>query len=334
VNIPFGERYAAAILEGGGILVDLTTGDFTRLNASAAIVYEVMSSSQDFPAAVEEIARRLGITCERATQAIEATVTGLAHRAPRQDPAGAFHYRLANDGAGYDLFFAGAPRIRVSTDGQFVRALPGPALREAELYEYVRSVGPKILFLRGGAVIHGAACTLKGRSLAISGESGAGKTTTVRAFVEAGARPISEDILVVASPSPTSIYVEGEKAMHGWAKTMARQLAAAPDRDLPTAEIDQALRGGTTCLSEIWMVSAARRVASDRIALKPLGAIDATLAVMKGLFLGDAAAPGWRRFLTLSSSIAAATPILDSPMPNGIGRLAAAAKAYIENSAS
>jgi len=52
---------------------------------------------------------------------------------------------------------------------------------------------PKIMFTRGLSVLHAASCAVNGALIAFAGQSGAGKTTTVRAFVQQGAQPVTED---------------------------------------------------------------------------------------------------------------------------------------------
>jgi hypothetical protein len=334
VTRPFRERYAVQVLRDGGIAIDLSTGDVTRLNLTAAAICAALVTTDDPSAVAEDVAARLGTTRENAVRAIESTIAALARPAPRRKPAGAFHYQVAREGDGYDLMFEGTKRLWVSADGRFMRALRDPSMRESQLYEYVRSVAPKLLFLRGAGVVHGAACLTGTGLLAFCGESGAGKTTTVRAFVEAGARPVSEDLLLLASVSPPSIYASGEKAVHAWARSAAVSLSAVPDQDFSTGDLDKVLTGDVLPIDQIWMIAADRRTPSERLLPSRIGATDSLVALMGTLFLGAASADGWRRFLTLTGQIAAGVPVFDTPVPNGIDRLRAAARSYTESSTS
>ena len=334
MTAPFGDRYAVRTLADGGILIDLSTGDLTRLNVTAAAICEALASTDDLSTAAESVAARLGTDRENAVRAIKSTTDALARPAARRKPIGAFHYQLSAAGDGYDLMFEGTTRLRVSADGRSIRAQPDPSMRESRLYEYLRSVAPKILFLRGAGVVHGSACLTTRGLLAFCGESGAGKTTTVRAFVEAGAGPISEDLLVLATGSPLSIYSSGEKAVHQWARAAAQRLFAIPDQDIPTDDLDKALGGDIVPIDRIWMLAADRRTADERLVPRPMGATDALVAIMGTLFLGAASSDGWRRFLALTAQIAAGVPVFHAPMPNGIDRLRAAARLYTESSTS
>ena len=334
MTAPFRDRYAVQTLQDGGILIDLSTGDFTRLNVTAAAICEALSFTDDLSMVAEDIAARLGTDRENAVLAIKSTTDALALPAPRRKPIGAFHYQIAPFGDGYDLMVEGTTRLRVSADGRSIRSLPDPSMRESQLYEYVRSVAPKILFLRGAGVVHGAACLTTRGLLAFCGESGAGKTTTVRAFVEAGARPISEDLLVLASGSPLSIFANGEKAVHGWARAAAERLFALPDQDMPTDDLEKALAGDTLPIDRIWMIAADRRTANERLVPSPIGATEALVAIIATFFLGAASADGWRRFLALTAQISTGVPVFDTRVPNGVDRLRAAAKLYTESSTS
>ena len=62
---------------------------------------------------------------------------------------------------------------------------------------HLRSVVPKLLALRGIRVLHASAVEIDGSLLVFSGQSGAGKTTSAKAFAQAGARLVSEDLLVL-----------------------------------------------------------------------------------------------------------------------------------------
>jgi hypothetical protein len=328
------ERFAVLTLTDGGILIDLSTGDYTRLNVTAAIVCDVLASSTTGTSTATRVAERLRISQTNATQAIESVTSALKTLPPRRKLAGDFRFEPASEGTGYVLLSGGVPRLWTSEDGLRLRVVhPGP-MGVAELYEYVRSIAPKLLFLQGESVLHAAGCVTSGRLRAFCGESGAGKTTTARAFRAAGGRLISEDLLVLGSAAPLAIYAGGEKSVHGWARETAKILQAAPETELPTSTLRGALTGEQLAVREIWVIDAARRRPADGLSPRALGATDAAVAVMSSLFLGAASASGWRRFLALAGSIATSVATFEAPMPDGLDRLGAAVKAYTENSAS
>lgn len=70
------------------------------------------------------------------------------------------------------------------------------------------SMGMGILLLRRGLLcLHGAALRINGRTVALLGESGAGKSTTSAALIRRGAIPLSDD-LVALRPRDGSFIVE------------------------------------------------------------------------------------------------------------------------------
>jgi hypothetical protein len=227
----FRDRYAVQRFEDGGIVIDLSTGDYVRLNSTAAVISDFLAEANEASAAVPEVAKRLRITNDEAARAIETVVSGLANPAPRRDPVGDFHYGPATDGTGYVLSSRGLPRLWVSLDGSSVRLIPEEALSASQLYEYVRAVAPKLLFLQGATVMHGAGCVTNKNLRAFCGESGAGKTTTARAFGAAGGRVISEDLFSLHRlPLSLSTLTVRRRSMPGrgrwlndWAKRALRK---------------------------------------------------------------------------------------------------------------
>ena len=282
----FRDRYAVQRFKDGGIVIDLSTGDYVRLKAKAGIICDLLVESDEASSAVAEAAKQLGITGEEAARAIETVVSGLANPAPRRDPVGAFHYSPAIDGTGYLLSSRGLPRLWVSLDGSNVRAIPNGPTSAAQLYEYVRAVAPKLLFLQGATVMHGAGCVTNERLRAFCGESGAGKTTTARAFGAAGGNVISEDLLLLASASPLTVYVNGEKVLHGWARTMAERLGRTRSEEVSAVGAREALSGERIPVKEIWLVDAERRHLGEGIHPRALPITDAAVRLMSSLFLG------------------------------------------------
>ncbi|HLK91580.1 MAG TPA: PqqD family protein [Polyangia bacterium] len=332
----FRERYAVHRLRDGGLIVDLVTGTYSRLNASAAEICAVLLEAPDAAASVLRVAQLFACSDDVARSAIADVLAGLARRGPRREPLGSYRY-LRDPTGGYLLTSSGRPRIAIDADGAHVRlAAPDDDSTSLEqIFAYLRAVAPKALFLQSTLVMHGAANRTRQGVRVISGVSGAGKTTTARAFAASGAELFAEDMLVVASLSPASIFSTGEKTIDDWAEQSAATLIRDRRRQIATSMLGPTNRGAPTPIEEIWFIDGGRRLREAPV-LSPrkLGETDGALAIMTSLFLGGASNDAWREFLTIAGALASSVPVFETLMPDGIDRLEAAARRYTESSAS
>jgi hypothetical protein len=335
VGTAFLDRYAIRNFHDGGVLIDLATGTYMRLNISATDICAVLADASDIGSAAAQLTRRWGRTEDAALRTIRDVVEGLGQLGLRREPPGAFRYAASPQG-GYVLTSNGSPRVRNSSDGTSAwLASPDVPATTAQIFGYLRAIAPKLLFLQSTVVIHGSASRIQGGVRVISGESEAGKTTTARAFHAAGRTLFAEDMLVLTSSSPLRVYDGGETAINAWAARSAKRLAHSPHDKIDAAVLRTATAGEPIPVSEIWFIDSARRgQCGDQIVPRRLGETEGALAVMTSLFLGASSPDAWRVFLSLAGDIAAAVPLFETPMPAGLGALAAAAKSYTENSAS
>lgn len=331
----FRTRYALQRFRDGGILVDLTTGIYLRLNLSAVEICSILAETDEIGLARSALAQRSRSTEADAEMMIRDVMEGLGQLGPRREPPGAFRY-LPDECGGYVLASNGVSQIRVSPNGTSVQLVsPSDPPDAAQLYGYLRAIAPKLLFLQSTVVIHGAASRIRHGIRVISGESGAGKTTTARAFDAAGASMFAEDMLVVASVSPLCVYSCGEKAINTWASQSAERLTRNPGDVIYGSPLKATDHGQPTSVLEIWFIDGSRRTNDYREILpKRLGETAGGLAVISSLFLGSATPEAWRVFLALSGSVAEAVPLFEALMPTGLDQLQSAAKRYKEISTS
>jgi hypothetical protein len=330
---PFGDRYAVERLGDGGILADLATGSYSRLNRTATAICEELARSNDVEATASGLAARWCIPLAEATAAIGDVLRALDAQGPRRLRPDPFVYGPAPGGDGYLMSNGASPRLWVAHDGRAVRHISSEAVGAEELFHCLRALAPKIFFLQGSGVLHGAACHRANGAVAFCGDSGAGKTTTARAFEAAGARLLSEDMLVVASFSPLTVHLGGEEAIRSWAREEALRLRETTE--VRTKGLSAARQGAPVSIDEMWFIAAERRDPSAE-ALEPrrLGATEGALSVMASVFLGATTPAEWRRFLACAAAISnAGTTLLEARMPEGIERLRRAAKLYTESSA-
>ena len=169
-------------------------------------------------------------------------------------------------------------------------------------------------------MLHASAVLTRGRLLAFSGRSGAGKTTTARALVERGATLVSEDKLLVsagriAAPSPGS--APNPTSTLGSREAMIPLLA---DGWVSCSALDEAARGEQFSIAEIGFIDVAPRK-GDQLVARRLGVPEAASASFRGMFLGTALAAGWRRQLEAAAAFAEHVPGYAVTMPDGLDAL-------------
>jgi hypothetical protein len=234
----FARRFALAALDGGGVLFDLESGAYFRLNAAATTGCAELQRAVSLDDAVAAIAAR----AQAPAPVIREQLRALAAEASagtrvRHEPVGPFRYTAAA-GGGYDLLHGARATLTISADGRRLALAAPLAELRLPLHEHVRAVAPKLLFLQGVTVLHGASCRdvpgIGPGVLGLCGASGAGKTTTARLLAGHRASPISEDLMVMGpDPARPAVFAGGEAAVHDW----ARAAATALERD-PGAAVD------------------------------------------------------------------------------------------------
>jgi hypothetical protein len=326
------ERYALESFPGGeGVLLDLNTGSFFRLNGTAALVCKELL--RDDAGASERVAARLALAPEQAASLVAEVRAQMSNGKPAEPTPGQFRYQP--DVGGSSLLFEG-DRLLFSVDvarrvlklEARLNDLTGP------LHLYLRSLIPKLVALLEVPVLHAAACVLGGKLVAFSGKSGAGKTTTARAFRDGGAELISEDLLVLSvSDDGVAVYPDGEAFARRWAATAASRLQSAPAAEISYSPLAEAPRGVPLPLHELWMIDANRRAGAD-FHLEPLSACGGLLALLDNGFLASSDPAVWRAFLRRCRALAERAAMQRATMPDGREQLGRAARAYIVNSAS
>jgi hypothetical protein len=327
----FRERFALATFDDGGVVVDLDGGSYWRLNGSAAVFCSELLAKPTIDSATAAAAERLklplGLAAEH-LRAIAATLSGIGVRSERLGP---FQYLRSNRG-GYDLWHDGRHILQIDDAGELVTLVASPSDLVFRMFDYLKGVAPKILFLRGKTVLHGSAVARGGAATGICGTSGAGKTTTARSLAKYGATLISEDLLVVGdSRSGPEIFVEGEAQILRWCTDSARTITAA-GATAETAPLDLATSGPTVRLASVWFLDAQHR--GDELIKKRLTRSVTLERLIANVFLGAERTTSWRRLLTAAHAVSAAIDGYETSAPSGLERLDSAIRLYTTNSAS
>jgi len=173
--------------------------------------------------------------------------------------------------------------------------------------------------------------------IAFSGLSGAGKTTTARAFAKVGALLVSEDLVVLTPNESEPLAVaDGELRAHAWARAVAARLSGAPEAAIECGELASvagSLGSDTLPLRSIWFLDSRRREGIE-IQRRPLDQVDGLLALIANNFLGVADGEEWRRHIRRGHQVATRLSLSEVTMPAGPERLEQALRPYVTNSAS
>lgn len=330
----FKERYVIeACSDGGGVAVDLATGGYFGLNASALLICRALESAPSIGDAVREVGTKLNLPATEAGQLVSQVADELSREVMRQASPEPLRYIANLDGTG--IFAENESTIfSIDPTRRSVKLHASNEDLKAPLYFYVRSLMPKLLALLDVPVMHAAACRVGDRFLAFSGKSGAGKTTTARAFAQAGAELVSEDLLALAfKDGGTSIFLGSEKFARAWAEKAALRLKEGPNREISYIDLEGARQGVTAPIAELWLIESRKRTGIN-IQLRSLGATEAISAMLGSGFLASIDPERWRQFVQRSRLIAEGTAICEATMPRGLDELVGATRRYIVNSAS
>jgi hypothetical protein len=328
----FRDQFTLEPLGEDGVLIDLLTGSFFHLNPTAVKACLALQESASNAEATGRLAMSMGLTPEQAASLLEDVKSQLAEPGLRTETAGPFRYGLHPDG--YALEEHGRIVLTMDQQGRTLRLRARPDALPFKMLDYVRAVTPKLLHLRGVTVLHASACVLAGELTAFSGKSGAGKTTTARAFATAGARLISEDLLMLTGGTQALVVVEGERRAHAWAAATADAFSGGFEGDYDCDGLADVAGPGTEMpFAEIWFVDRSRRKGSA-MQQRAVTAIDGALMLLANNFLGSDSSESWRRHVRQTHAIAAQLALREVTMPDGLDRLAAAARAYATKTAS
>lgn len=330
----FGDRYALELFSDGAVVADLVTGSYSRLNLAAAAICQELAKIDDLEFVGRRMADRWGISFVESMAAVSGVLKALEQPPPRRVRPDPFVYTPAPNGDGYLLSNGARPRLWIRPDGLVVRSVSSDDVGTEEMFHCLRSLAPKLLFLQGGCVLHGAASYRRSGVSVFCGDSGAGKTTTALAFESAGARLLAEDMLVVGSLSPLTAHVGGEEMIRSWAQEQAGRLSRSA-AEVSANQLQEARCGPSIDVPEIWFIAAERRdLKAEQISLRRLGSTEGALAAMASVFLGGTTAGHLRRFLSIAAAIAGSpTTLSEAQMPDGLDRLLGAAKDYRLSSA-
>jgi hypothetical protein len=319
-------RFELIEIDGEGILLNVESGAFYRLNRTAYGVWAALIAGRPFGAVVDQLVRDFGIT---RGQAERDALVALEELPPGPPPlASSDRFRWAVLPAGYGFFVDGSLLFEVDAGGDSLRSRSGSPPNEEQAQLQLKAVLPKLLTLRGIRVLHAAAIEMRRSLLVFSGRSGAGKTTSARAFVDAGARLVSEDLLIFTpGAAARDAVLGGERIVRAWVEEEARRLADSPGRTIDCKTLACCLEGERLPVRQILLIEADRRV-GDRIQVESLSRPDALLALLESAYFASADASSWRLTFESLRGLVMTVSTARAVMPKGLAALRAAVTAF------
>jgi hypothetical protein len=324
--------YLFALVADGGLAVNLRTGSWSALNATAAAICGAFQEHQSWHDAMSMVQRRWSMSPSEASSAVDLVRAALEEPRPRTTPDESLPYRRRS--LDYALFHQKVPVLAVDPSGETVQVLAPPAQHQLSLGQYFRLVSPKVLAAHGRLVLHAAACVVQGRLAAFVGASGAGKSTTTDLLAEAGATKVADELLVVSSREGQALaYPAAETRIHAWCEEAALTGARRPGMRISTSGLLHALEVPGVPLHRIIALSGKRGVL-PAFATNPVGGGEALETLLSASFLGTIEPDGLARHLDACKQLCQLVTVEECSVPDGLERLRAALARYIAKTAS
>jgi hypothetical protein len=322
------DRFLLAELPDGGVVVDLASGDYLHINKSASTICRVLLDPNRPGDEIDEIARLLGINPALAEQHMRSVLSALAHPRTRRQPRESLQYSPSK--SGFELLYDGRAVLHLDPEGRELTLVAPVSALPASIDSFVRQILPRIAFLNGVTVLHGAVVEQGSEAVAIAGLSGAGKSTTAGALIDAGARPIADDLIVVMRRADHVVVLEhAEQSLNAWAAQASRALASRLVAS--AADFPKTMTGRETRLTGIWFLDRSQRRPDPTISKERLPASRTLLRVLANSFVGSS---DWGRHLRSTQHLASTTPGYELTVPDTLPALRAAARDQRTNVAS
>jgi Coenzyme PQQ synthesis protein D (PqqD) len=309
------DSLVVTLFADGGVLVDLGSGAFYRLNTSAAQICAGLLQGQAQDIIARDLARRFGISQSRALLDVEAVRRQL-HSPPAALPA-ANPITFRHAATGYTLCWQDEPVWHL--DPQVLTYLAPAHASLPDRTTQLLWVVPHLLLLKGQPVLHASAVEQEGLVCAFCGPSGRGKTTLARTLGAQGLRLVGEDLLlVVLDGERPEVLLDGETLLRRW---VAAQVAQPVWTRLETQGLDSVRHGPRRPLREILFpvrVSGSLPV----VRRQPLPPSDALVRLLENSFAELAQPALWRQLLEVNRRLVETTRVARLEVPEGIDALA------------
>ena len=136
----------------------------------------------------------------------------------------------AEDNAGFRFRYDDGTEFRVNRNGTEISASwPEPLTVEDAATYLLGPIFGFVLRLRGIVSLHASAFAVDGRAVALLGDAGAGKSTTVAAMAMRGLPVLTDDVAALEGPGDRPMVRSGYPGVRLWPESV-QNLFGAPDR--------------------------------------------------------------------------------------------------------
>lgn len=257
-----------------------------------------------------------------------------------------FRYGALGDGRAY-LHWDRLCDFLVSPDGRVIEynLMRRDAQESFENYLFTHAMSFALL-KQGVESLHATTIFVDGHGIAFLGDSGVGKSTLAAGFLQAGARLVTDDLLVFFTPdgvpSPRSSFYACPgparvKLFPHTAQALLGLPPAAPPMHPDTSKIVLRLTSEQHCIdpvpvSVLYVIEPPLSLGGEDVTIEPLGRADAFLAVLRNTFnamvTDTVRLTGQFRF---ASSLARSLPVRRLRYPRTLSRLPSVVSAVRTN---
>jgi hypothetical protein len=248
------------------------------------------------------------------------------------------------DGGVY-VRWEGLGEFVVSADGARICCAKTPGAHDESFQVYLLGQALSYALVKAGfEPIHGTVLVHEGRAIALLGDSGYGKSTLAACMLSAGARLLTDDLLVaqpldngyLVHPGPTRIKLMPDSA----ARFLPGAAEGVPMNPLTTKKIirlgDDVVENGPAPLAGVYVLPPPLQDARRRrIHLRPMSAREAFVALVANTFNTQLKDPGrLGRQHNQTAALARAVPTVELAYPRGIQHVEALAQAILTHAGS
>lgn len=314
----------------GGVMIDLLSGDFFQLNATATLIWRSLIEGASEVETVTMLVKKHSLP--RATAEVWVSQSCLAENRLPEGPLDP--YAIAGN-EGSTATYLGRPILEI--DHRKIAIVNRFAGSLDELRQHVWALSPYLLNLCGRRVFHAASSQLSNEEVILmGGPSGAGKTSLARAFSDAGIRLLGEDKVAIqlGENGHISAFLGTETVLKAWVAQLTASLVEGSGVNISDPFLAGArLPSETGRVARILILDRKRRVEGlSSLLTTPVGFPESVSAILQQSFRGPAT-----RVLEqfeLACALAAQARVEQVTVPDGTANLPEACRSYRQTTAS